>query len=160
GAARRDASRLARVRAARARRRVPLSLRQSHSARARPGLERRCDRARAAHRSLRVGRRACGRGAARARPAARRAPRQPRGRAAGPTGPQFGPRLPELSRAAGAPRLGALRDPLPSGALGVTLSGSGPSVVVWAEPQLAAQVLDEVRERAPEAKVAILAVAD
>jgi len=41
-------------------------------------------------------------------------------------------RLHEPYRAANAPLLPAVREQLPDGALGATLSGSGPSVVVWA----------------------------
>lgn len=46
----------------------------------------------------------------------------------------FYDRLHEPYRLDGAPLLGLLRDHLPDGAAGVTLSGSGPSVVAWAEP--------------------------
>jgi homoserine kinase len=42
-------------------------------------------------------------------------------------------RLHEPYRLSSAPLLGTLRERLPHGAAGVTLSGSGPSVVVWAE---------------------------
>src|SRR5207248_10281901 len=50
-------------------------------------------------------------------------------------GNAFHDRLHEQYRAAGAPLLGLLRERLPAGAAGATLSGSGPSVVVWAEPE-------------------------
>ena len=46
-----------------------------------------------------------------------------------------------------------------SGALGATLSGSGPSVVVWAEPDQAAACAAELEQRFPEAQVLQLAVA-
>jgi homoserine kinase len=46
----------------------------------------------------------------------------------------FHDRLHEQYRSTQSPLLQALRDDLPAGASGVTLSGSGPSVVVWAEP--------------------------
>jgi homoserine kinase len=46
----------------------------------------------------------------------------------------FHDRLHEPYRLETAPLLGLLRESLPDGAAGVTLSGSGPSVVVWAEP--------------------------
>jgi homoserine kinase len=46
----------------------------------------------------------------------------------------FHDRLHEPYRIEGAPLLGLLREQLPDGAAAVTLSGSGPSVVVWAEP--------------------------
>jgi homoserine kinase len=45
----------------------------------------------------------------------------------------FHDRLHEQYRGTQAPLLEALREDLPDGASGVTLSGSGPSVVVWAE---------------------------
>jgi homoserine kinase len=51
-------------------------------------------------------------------------------------------RLHEQYRLHGAPLLRELRAAPPSGALGITLSGSGPSVVVWAEKDR----LDEVAE--------------
>ena len=41
-------------------------------------------------------------------------------------------RLHEPYRAANAPLLAAVRDDLPAGALGATISGSGPTVIVWA----------------------------
>ena len=43
-------------------------------------------------------------------------------------------RLHEPYRAANAPLLAAIRDDLPQGALGATISGSGPTVIVWARP--------------------------
>jgi homoserine kinase len=46
----------------------------------------------------------------------------------------FHDRLHEQYRSSQSPLLQALRDDPPPGAAGVTLSGSGPSVVVWAEP--------------------------
>ena len=49
-------------------------------------------------------------------------------------GAAFADRLHEPYRAAAAPLLDAVRRRLPAGAAGATLSGSGPSVVVWAEP--------------------------
>ena len=68
-------------------------------------------------------------------------------------------RLHEPYRAETAPLLGAIRERLPSGALGATLSGSGPSVVVWAEREAAASCAAELEERFPEAEVLQLAVA-
>jgi homoserine kinase len=41
-------------------------------------------------------------------------------------------RLHEPYRAANAPLLDVVRSDLPEGALGATLSGSGPTVIVWA----------------------------
>jgi homoserine kinase len=54
----------------------------------------------------------------------------------------FHDRLHEPYRTAGAPLLELLRERLPA----VTLSGSGPSVVVWAEPEQADAVAAEVRQ--------------
>jgi homoserine kinase len=56
-----------------------------------------------------------------------------------------------------SPILGELRSRLPAGAVGATLSGSGPSVLVWAED--AAAVATELRERFPDERVLALAVA-
>ena len=53
-------------------------------------------------------------------------------------------RLHEPYRAAGAPLLGELRDAPPAGALGTTISGSGPTVIVWAREDAA----DDLRGRA------------
>jgi homoserine kinase len=46
-------------------------------------------------------------------------------------------RLHEPYRTQAAPLLDRVRGSLPDGALGATLSGSGPSVIVWAEPDAA-----------------------
>jgi homoserine kinase len=51
-----------------------------------------------------------------------------------------------------------VRGRLPAGAVGATLSGSGPSVLVWAED--AAACAAELRERFPEDRVVQLAVAE
>lgn len=64
-------------------------------------------------------------------------------------------RLHEPYRAATAPLLAELRADLPAGALGVTLSGSGPTVIVWAE----ADISEDVRARWPEYDVRVLRVA-
>jgi homoserine kinase len=64
-------------------------------------------------------------------------------------------RLHEPHRAATAPLLAELRADLPDGALGVTLSGSGPTVIVWAERDIS----DELRPRFPEHEVMCLRVA-
>ena len=66
-------------------------------------------------------------------------------------------RLHEPYRAAGAPLLGAVRAALPGGALGATLSGSGPSVIVWAREEAAEACAAELAERFPEARVLRLA---
>jgi len=56
----------------------------------------------------------------------------------------FADRLHEQYRLDDAPLLGMLRERTPEGAVGVTLSGSGPSVVVWARPEQAAGVAQEL----------------
>jgi homoserine kinase len=67
-------------------------------------------------------------------------------------------RLHEPYRAATAPLLEAVRTRLPDGALGATLSGSGPTVVVWARPEEAARCASELSRRHPDATVLTLAV--
>jgi homoserine kinase len=62
----------------------------------------------------------------------------------------FDDRLHEQYRIAGAPLLQALRRHTPDGTVGVTLSGSGPSVVVWAENARAAQVARELEHSLPD----------
>src|SRR5690348_16456448 len=64
-------------------------------------------------------------------------------------------RLHEPHRATTAPLLAELRADLPDGALGVTLSGSGPTVIVWAELDIS----EELRARFPEQEVKCLRVA-
>ncbi len=64
-------------------------------------------------------------------------------------------RLHEPYRAATAPLLTELRAELPHEALGATLSGSGPTVIVWAERDISA----ELRARYPEHEVVALRVA-
>ena len=64
-------------------------------------------------------------------------------------------RLHEPHRAAAAPHLSELRADLPDGALGATLSGSGPTVIVWAERDIS----DELRGRYPRYDVMPLGVA-
>ncbi|MBA3348568.1 MAG: homoserine kinase, partial [Actinobacteria bacterium] len=68
-------------------------------------------------------------------------------------------RLHEPYRAAGAPHLTELRERSPVGALGVTISGSGPTVIVWARPNEAAACAAELRARVTDAEVLPLAVA-
>ena len=63
-------------------------------------------------------------------------------------------RLHEPYRSAAAPHLAELRADLPEGALGATLSGSGPTVIVWAERDIS----DELRQRYPQHEVMTLAV--
>lgn len=59
-------------------------------------------------------------------------------------------RLHEQYRAGGAPLLQMLRDRAPDGVVGVTLSGSGPSVVVWAEHDRAAGVTRALQHSLPD----------
>jgi homoserine kinase len=64
-------------------------------------------------------------------------------------------RVHEPYRAAAAPHLAELRADLPDGAVGATLSGSGPTVIVWAERDIS----DELRARYPQHEVLPLRVA-
>jgi homoserine kinase len=64
-------------------------------------------------------------------------------------------RLHEPYRTATTSLLAQLRDDLPAGALGATLSGSGPAVIVWAERDIS----DELRGRFPHHEVMSLRVA-
>jgi homoserine kinase len=68
-------------------------------------------------------------------------------------------RLHEPYRAARAPILAAVRGRLPVGALGATLSGSGPTVIVWARDDEADACVQELAERFPDAQAQRLAVA-
>ena len=68
-------------------------------------------------------------------------------------------RLHEPYRAANAPLLVELRADLPAGALGATLSGSGPTVIVWAEPDAADGCVAELEARHSDCDVLRLAVA-
>ena len=61
----------------------------------------------------------------------------------------FHDRLHEQYRSTQSPLLQALRDDLPAGAGGVTLSGSGPSVVVWAEPERVDSVVAALQQSVP-----------
>jgi homoserine kinase len=67
-------------------------------------------------------------------------------------------RLHEPYRAANAPLLEAVRSKLPSGALGATLSGSGPTVIVWAREDSVADVETKLAVRFTEASVLRLSV--
>ena len=65
-------------------------------------------------------------------------------------------RLHEPYRAPSAPLLEAVRRDLPTGALGATLSGSGPTVVVWAREATAIRCADELAHRYPDVRVLTL----
>jgi homoserine kinase len=67
-------------------------------------------------------------------------------------------RLHEPYRAASAPLLEAVRERPPPGALGATLSGSGPTVIVWARPDAAEDCAGELSRRHPDVTVLTLAV--
>jgi homoserine kinase len=62
-------------------------------------------------------------------------------------------RLHEPYRAANAPLLGAIKQQLPAGALGATLSGSGPTVIVWATDDGAEACSAELTARFPGEQV-------
>jgi homoserine kinase len=68
-------------------------------------------------------------------------------------------RLHEPYRAKSAPIFATLRAQPPEGALGATLSGSGPTVIVWARQEGAAGCAEELARRFPEAQVLRLGVA-
>jgi homoserine kinase len=72
----------------------------------------------------------------------------------------FHDRLHEPYRSDDAPLLEELRSSPPEGAAGVTLSGSGPSVIVWARKGRSAAVALELRGRALDARILPLAIAD
>jgi homoserine kinase len=68
-------------------------------------------------------------------------------------------RIHEPYRAADAPLLDAVRGELPAGALGATLSGSGPTVIVWATGDASAACARELEKRFPGERVLPLAIA-
>ena len=68
----------------------------------------------------------------------------------------FADRLHEQYRLDDAPLLRVLRDEPPADAAGVTLSGSGPTVVVWAEPEKVDAVERELEESLPEGSEVIV----
>jgi homoserine kinase len=68
-------------------------------------------------------------------------------------------RLHEPYRSADAPMLGAVRAEPPTGAIGATLSGSGPTVIVWTTEAGAADCARELADRFPAAQVLQLGVA-
>ena len=67
-------------------------------------------------------------------------------------------RLHEPYRAVHAPHLEAIRGDLPAGALGATLSGSGPTVIVWADKERVADVVAALTARFPAHDVMHLSV--
>ena len=56
------------------------------------------------------------------------------------------------------PRWPRFANGLPDGALGATLSGSGPTVIVWARPESADACAEELTERFPDADVLHLSI--
>jgi homoserine kinase len=68
-------------------------------------------------------------------------------------------RLHEPYRAAKAPLLAAVRAELPDGALGATMSGSGPTVIVWADPAAVESCAAELASRFPAAHALPLPIA-
>jgi homoserine kinase len=62
-------------------------------------------------------------------------------------------RIHEPYRAANAPLLREVRAELPEGAVGATISGSGPTVMVWARTEHAVQVAAELTRRYPDVEV-------
>jgi homoserine kinase len=62
-------------------------------------------------------------------------------------------RLHEPYRAEHAPRLAEVRGEPPTGALGATISGSGPTVIVWAHPDHAKECSVELSNRFPDVEV-------
>jgi homoserine kinase len=71
----------------------------------------------------------------------------------------FHDRLHEPFRAPEAPLLGELRESPVTGQAGVTLSGSGPTIVVWVEKDKVDDAVSELEKRAPSAQVLPLAIA-
>jgi homoserine kinase len=67
-------------------------------------------------------------------------------------------RLHEPYREEGVPLLRAVRERLPGNALGATLSGSGPSVIVWGDPVAAAQCVADLEASFPDVRVVPLEV--
>jgi homoserine kinase len=67
-------------------------------------------------------------------------------------------RLHEQYRMTAAPLLELLQSGAPDGTAGVTLSGSGPTVVVWAAPESADDCAHELGDRFPDVSVLTLSV--
>ncbi len=70
----------------------------------------------------------------------------------------FHDRLHEPYRAANAPLLEAIRADTPQTAVGVTLSGSGPSVIVWTRAGDAGRCAEELEAKFPDTSVLTLRV--
>jgi homoserine kinase len=70
----------------------------------------------------------------------------------------FEDRLHEQYRAGDDSLLEAVRAALPAGAVAATLSGSGPSVVVWAHPDEATAAAAELRRGQPDCRVLVARV--
>ena len=68
-------------------------------------------------------------------------------------------RLHEPYRAESAPLLAAVREGLPSEALGASLSGSGPTVIVWAREEAAEECAAALAESFPSERVVQLQAA-
>ena len=67
-------------------------------------------------------------------------------------------RLHEPYRAESSPLLGVIRESLPAAALGATLSGAGPTVIVWARTGEEADCTNELRSRFPNEHVLPLTI--
>jgi homoserine kinase len=67
-------------------------------------------------------------------------------------------RLHEPYRAASAPLLGQVREQLPAAAVGATLSGAGPTVIVWARTGEEADCTNELRSRFPNEHILPLTI--
>ena len=70
----------------------------------------------------------------------------------------FADRLHEPYRGPLSPVYGPIKAELPSGAVGATISGSGPTVLVWARAGEAALCQEELAARFPAASVLRLSV--
>ena len=71
----------------------------------------------------------------------------------------FSDRLHEPYRGPLSPVYEPIRTELPAGAAGVTISGSGPTVIVWVDPPSSTRCAAELAERFPDATVLTLPVA-
>jgi homoserine kinase len=69
-------------------------------------------------------------------------------------------RLHEPYRAENVPLLAEVREEPPTGALGATISGSGPTVVVWAHPHEAKECSVELSNRFPDVEVLWLSTSE